>query len=388
MGQADSTFSPFFAAKTLNAPEMRAALGALAGPSPASAVTAEQGVIPGGGNTNSGLVPTSTGSGAAPAVSVSPGQCVIQRPVGGTYICTLPVAASGILLQTPLPAAGQTRIDLLCVTVVDGEADGGTPPQTNVMRLITVTGTAAASPTAPATPAGNLALYQITVNNAGALTFADVRTYTRGVGGVRFVAAGDVRAGSAPADLRVFATGQVDAWLNLTGTWAWVTIVAPSVWTQINSPWTYSGGTGGTVNFGTGGSAILRYKRAGNDLTVSYQAKYGTSPNGGTGNLSTLLPNGWATPAGRDQWIAAHLYVNDPISGYAGDYAGMALVGGSGGGSGGVLPFFPLNINTTQIGAHKIADTAGVPGHSIPLIGGGYAQGGLIHVFGTIEIAS
>lgn len=385
MGSTPSSMPPWFASTKLTSPSMRQALGAIWADGPVANSGSEAGVVPGGGNSNSAFAPTASGTPTNPSITVAPGQAVVQN-TGGTYICTLPSSVI-VTIDLALPSAGQSRYDVLCVSVTDSEFTSSTLG-TDTMNLITVAGTSAASPAVPSVPAGYLPLYTVLVTNAGGLTFTDVRTFTRGVGGIRFAQVGDIRAGSYPQDMRVFATGQVDCWLNLTGTWTWVTIIAPSVWTQLNAPWTYSGGAGGTVNFGAGGSAICRYKRSGNDLTVSYQAKYGTSPNGGTGTLSTLLPNGWTTPTGRDQWIAAHLYVNDSVSGYVGDYAGMALVGGSGGGNGGVLPFFPLNISTTQMNAHKIADTAGVPGHSVPQIGGGYAQGGLIHAFGTVEINS
>lgn len=390
MGSTTSTISPFFAAKTLNASEMRYALEAAFNPSPSSVMAAETGVIAGGGNTNTAFVPTSVGTGGAPAISVAPGQCVIQRPTGGTYVCTLPTASSNILIDTPLPSSGQTRIDVLCASVVDGEADGGTPPQTNTLTLTTVKGTAGASPTPPATPAGSLALYRVTVNNAGALTFTDVRTYTRATGGIRPVAAGDVRAGSSPGDLRIFSTGQIDAWINPTGSWAWVTIVAPSVWTQVNVPWT---SPGGACSFGSGSgpggpaAAYCRYKRAGNDLSISYNSIFGSSGiSMGTGSITTVLPNGWVTPTGRDQWIPAHLWVNDSVSGLVADFAGLALITG---GSNTVWPFFLIQAQNTNIGQWKVADTLGVPGHSIPLIIAGFAQGGSIQIGpATIEIAS
>jgi hypothetical protein len=391
MATVNSAITPWFATSQLTSPEARWSLAAAFAQDQTSGINPEGGVLPGGGNVNGAFVPTSNGTAANPSVSVAPGQCVINRPVGGVYICTWN-AAQTVALDLSLPASGQTRIDLLVAEVVDPEADSGSTSGT-VFRVRTVAGVASASPSAPSVPSGTIPLWQWTVSNAGAITnITSRRQWTRAPGGVRLVEPNDTRNGSYPGDLRIFATGQIDAWLNNGSGWGWLTIVAPAVWTQVSIPWTYAGGGGtpaGTANFGVGGTNLCRYKRVGNDLTVSYEAKYGTgNPNMGTGNVSTLLPNGWTTPAGRDQWIPAHLWVNDPVSGYVGDFAGMALVGGGGGGSGGVLPFFPQNINTTKIIGHRVAGTAGVPGGSIPLIGGGYAQGGLIHAFGTVEIAS
>ncbi|MCW2904698.1 MAG: hypothetical protein JWO67_6963 [Streptosporangiaceae bacterium] len=385
MGSVVSTMAPFFAAKTINAPAMRQAMGAIWADGPVG-IGAETGVVPSGGNSQGSFSPTSVGSSSAPAVSLSPGQCVIQRPTGGTYVCTLPVASGNITLTTPLPASGQTRIDVVCASVVDGEADGGTPPQTNTLTLSTVTGTAAASPTVPSVPAGFLPLWNVTVNNAGALTFADARIFTRGVGGVRFVQAGDTRAGSYPADLRIFATGQVDCWLNPTGTWAWITIVAPSVWTQVSLPYSYAGGSGGTCNLGTTGSTLCRYKRAGNDLALSYEALWGGPPyNMGNGAINTVLPNGWVTPTGRDQWMPCQLFVNDSVSGFTGNMAGLALVKS---GSNQVRPYFPRDGGFSWLFPYTVQQTIGTPGQSYPQVGNGYAQGGSLHIAGTIELAS
>jgi len=384
VGSVASSMAPFFAAKNVNAPAMRMAMGAIWADAPGNINIAETGVVPGGGNLNTAFTPTSVGSGSAPAVSLAPGQCVIQRPIGGTYVGTLPVASGNITIQTPLPASAQTRIDVVCASIVDGEADGGAPQQPLQLVLSTVTGTAAASPTVPA---GYLPLYTITVNNAGALTFADVRTYTRGVGGMRFVGAGDIRPGSYPADVRIFAGGGVDAWLNPTGTWAWVPIVAPSVWTQTTAVLTVISGT--SIGLGTGGSQIVRYKRTGNDLAVSYAFNWGSAPfSNPAGSVVTALPNGVVTPPGRDQWIPCHLWVNDPTSGVTLDFAGMALVNA---GSNQLRPFFPRLagslLNAISIQPYLIATGAG-PGVGCPAIPAGYPIGGALHINGTLELAS
>lgn len=385
MGSVNASNAPYFASTALNAPQMRLAMGAVWADSPSGAGT-EAGVVPSGGNANSAFTPSSTGSAGAPAITVQPGQCVIQRAVGGTYVGTLTASVS-LLIDTPLPSAGQTRWDVLCATIVDGEADGGTPPQTCALQFITVKGTAGASPSVPSVPAGYLPLYNVLVTNGGSLTFTDVRTFTRGVGGLRFVAAGDVRAGSYPADQRIFATGQVDTWLFVNSTWQWITTTAPAIWTQINVNYSYAGGSGGTINFGTGGTSICRYKRSSNDLALSYEAILGSAGwNMGTGRLSTVLPNGWVTPAGRDQWIPCHLYCNDAVSGFNGDIAGLALVNG---GSNVITPWFPINpASNVWMQPYLVVVTAGVNGQSVPVVPGGYAMPTRLHIAGSLELAS
>lgn len=386
MGSVDITaVRPWFATSTLTAPSMRWALAAVLGKSPTSAVQPEAGVIPGGGAAQPAFVPSSNGSSSAPSVSVAPGQCVVVSALGHPYICTLPAAAT-VLLDTPLPASGLTRIDVLCARVVDTEADGGGTD--NRLRLQTVTGTAAASPAVPAIPAGYLPLFRMIVSNAGAITnIISVRSWTRGPGGVRFVEPGDTRAGSHAGDLRIFATGQIDAWIA----GQWLTVVSPAAWTEENIDWTYQGstdgGTGasGTVNFGSGGSSKVRWKRAGNDLQATWTATYGTGYNTGSGSLRTKLPGG-LTSVARRHILPAHLYVDDALSGTRTDWLGFAYVPPS---SQQVWPYFPLSNTECRMFTHLVAVTPGVTGQSRPTIIGGYAAGGVLAIGpGTVEVAS
>lgn len=372
MASADSTISPWFASATLTSPELRWALAAAFGKSPTSALLPEAGVIPGGGTTQPAFTPSSNGSASNPSVSVAPGQCVVVSALGNPYVCTLPAAVT-VALDLSLPAAGLSRIDVLCARVLDTEADSsGT---SNVLRLQTVTGTAAASPAAPTVPSGYLPLFRMTVNNAGTISaVTDLRAFTRGPGAPRLVATADARAGSHPGDLRIFATGQIDVWV----TGAWLTVVAPSAWTEVAVAWTYEGSSGGgtgasgTVNFGSGGSSICGYKRAGSDLMCRWNAIYGTGFDTGSGQLRTVLPNGYTSVA-RRQFIPAHLWVNDPVSGTQTDWIGFAYIPPS---SQLVYPYFPLSNTESRAFTHLVAVTPGVTGQSRPTIISGYAAGG------------
>jgi hypothetical protein len=385
MGFADSSTSPWFASGTVTSPEARYALAAAFAKATSSAVNAETGVVP----ASSGpFTPSSNGTALAPSVSVAPGQCVVQTAVGGTYVCTLPAAVT-VTVDTPLPSGANTRKDVLCARVLDSEAGDGLG-STGRLRLETVTGTAGVSPSTPSTPSGYLALYVITVNSSGALTLSDVRSYTRGVGGARFVQTGDTRDGSHTGDLRIFATGQIDAWLSS----AWITIVAPAVWTQTTVAYTYAGNGGsvaqGTVGFGAAGTSIVRYKRTGNDLTVSYQATWSGNNDysGGVGQIWTVLPNSWVTPAGRKQWLTCELWARTPDNSWSGDFVGQAYVAAA---SNVVQPYFQTNVGDVPVSMlpYKIADSIGVPGHSVPYNGSGrFAEGGSINIYGTIELAS
>lgn len=347
MASADSSVSPFFANSSLNSNEMRYALAAAFADGPGgSGVTAETGVVPSsftaapGSLSSAGpFAPSSNGSSSAPSVSVTPGQCIIQTAAGGTYVCTLPAAAT-VALDLALPASGQSRIDVLCGRVLDTEADSsGT---SNVFRLQTVTGTSSATPSVPSVPAGYLPLFNVTVNNAGSITaITSVRTWTRGVGGLRFVEPGDTRAGSYPTDLRIFATGQIDAWIN----GVWLNLVTPTAWTQTNANFNYLGAgsiPAGTVTPGSGGAATVAYKIAGKDLWVDYNLSMGTTGvGGGAGGISVTLPAGFV--AARTAWVPCHVYVNaEPgFSSTAVDVSGMATIDS---GSSTIRPLFPIGV--------------------------------------------
>lgn len=373
-GSAYSTVTPFFAGSQLTSPEIRWGMSAAFARGPGASLVAEAGVIPGGGNT--AFTPTVISGGSSPKVSVAPGQAVVSR-ASGTYIGTLPMPVL-IDLPLPLPPSGQNRIDILVAEVIDPEADTGTTRGT-MFQLRVIPGVPGTSASTGSVPNGAVALFGWrTDNNGNIAQITSFRSWTRAAGGVRPLDAEDGLMGSYPGDLRIFPTGQLDAWLNA----AWITVVSPAVWTEIDSPWTYSGtgaGDGGTTNFGNGSTAKCRYKRIGNDLTLSYAALFGTAPFMGAGPVSTVLPNNWTTPTGRDQWIPCHIWVKDAI---VTDVAGMALIVG---GSNVITPFFPDFYPGMH--AYRVAAAPGVPGHSVPVVPNGYAQGGSIHIGpGLIEL--
>lgn len=77
--------------------------------------------------------------------------------------------------------ATYSRIDLIVLRVYDNEADGGT---TYSAVPLPVTGTPAAVPVAPATPAGTIVLAQCTVPPTGTVTVSTVaRQHTSALGG-------------------------------------------------------------------------------------------------------------------------------------------------------------------------------------------------------------
>lgn len=376
MASVNLSISPWFGSGALTSPELRYALGALCAVPAGSNLGSETGVFP---SVNGLLV-----SGGSGLVTVQPGACVVQNAVtAGTYVVTVPIATNVAVTAQ----ATNARIDRVCVQVQDSDAGDGSGVTPLQARLFTVEGTPAASPTPATPPSGSLILAEIRVSSSGITNVTDKRQFTRASGGIRVGTTNDTRSGSYPGDTRVWSDGRIDIW---TGS-AWVSAAAPSVWTQTNVTYNFDGFGGnpaGQVSFGSTGTSFVRYKRAGNDLTVSYAARYGgTGLNGGTGNITTTLPGGMVGQAQRDQWIPCQLWVNNSDSGISQDWAGMALIQSN---SNVVRPYFPWNTGpqSTGIAPHKIANSVGVPGFSVPYVAGGFAQGGTIHIGpGVVEVA-
>jgi hypothetical protein len=92
-------------------------------------------------------------------VSILQGQAVVPSPNStGSLLCTSD--ATEYVGIAGAPASGSNRIDLVILQVRGNDLDGGA---NNDFIFTTVTGTAAASPVAPATPAGALCLAQVYV---------------------------------------------------------------------------------------------------------------------------------------------------------------------------------------------------------------------------------
>lgn len=103
---------------------------------------------------------TQRAAGSNMSVDVAPGTAYIAGDTGsGTrgYI-----QASDAVVNVPIdaPPGSNSRIDLICIHIEDAAVGGGV---NNRGTLLPVTGTSAASPTAPAVPANAIKLAEITV---------------------------------------------------------------------------------------------------------------------------------------------------------------------------------------------------------------------------------
>lgn len=372
MAVTASAVDPWFVNTALQSNEARFALAALVGRSPSDLIAAETGVLPSG---DAAFQPTSNGTSTAPKVSVDRGFCVVQTAAGGTYICTWPTAQP-VSLTAP---ASNPRIDTLCARVRDTDVDSS---GVKLFELITVDGTPAASPVAPAIPSGYLPLYDIRVGStaqSGALTITDRRTYTRGAGGIRYCPDWDLgRNGSYPGDLRVRANGAIDAWLGSS----WITVASPSVWTQF-TPVLYTQNSG-AQNLGTGGSAIGRYLIVGKVMHLRYIFRGGTGTAYGWGDVYTQLPPGIVAAPSEETQILAKLNAHWPVGTLYAIWNGLCFINSS---TNRMSLWFPVSSSRSDLTTYRISgDAAGTAGTGFPQVPAGFPTPGILVIQGTVEI--
>jgi hypothetical protein len=101
---------------------------------------------------------------SAMTLNVAPGSVAVPTPNNtGTTLCVSDAVEQVTLAAAP--GAGSNRIDLVCCQARGTDLDGGA---NNDFVFVPVTGTAAASPVAPAVPPGAVALASILVPGASA----------------------------------------------------------------------------------------------------------------------------------------------------------------------------------------------------------------------------
>lgn len=123
-------------------------------------------------------------------ITVGPGSFVVQAtgsPASGGYQSTLPSSATLTVLTAD---PNNPRIDIVCA----GVTDTGGATSSGWVQIIT--GTAAATPAAPAAPANSIVLARISVAKGAtsitAAAISDVRPYTVTAGGILPAAKGSV----------------------------------------------------------------------------------------------------------------------------------------------------------------------------------------------------
>lgn len=345
--------------------DWRAGLTAPLMPSVSSSISADGGLLPGKTNAEA----TSTGTGVAPKTTIAPYRVVVPSTTNYGWIAVSPASTQ---VDHAAPHATLPRIDIVVARINSGS-----------LWTEVKTGTAASSPVAPSPDADSEVLWEVTVPTSGTLTYTSRRRWTVAVGGVRTLSGTD-RNGVYPNELRADpTTGRVDEWIN----GSWVPIATPAVYSSFTPVLTYEGGSGGTVNMGTGSSAQCRYIQLGKSLKVDYMFTWGTPPfNGGTGTIHTTLPPGFTSSTLGDQRMVCHLWARspgDPTTAPQTDWNGNGLIRPN---TNIIYPMLTRSTTNAQIGLYSIAQTAGVAGQGVPLVPSGFGEGGRLELHGWIEI--
>lgn len=229
-----------------------------------------------------------------PNMSVNVGSGVIFIPgtestAQGVYVCENDGQVN--LGIATAPGTGLNRIDLVVAKVQDSAYSGST----NAWSLAVVTGTAAASPSAPTPPPNSITLANVFVGaNVTSITngnITDTRPpYAAGLGGIaRTISTAHPSAPSQGDFITETDTGNILRW---DGT-AW-NIVASSVtygaWTTYAPTW-----LGTVTNPAIGnGTITARYMQIGKTVHTSGRINMGSSTTFGSGDWHVTLP---VTPA-------------------------------------------------------------------------------------------
>lgn len=269
---------------------------------PSGPLMSRDGVIPGspnGDETVSGL--QVTGGATGMSAKVSPGRAVVQSTeVAGAYPVYVPEYTS-ITFADGDP--GNPRVDLVVVRIYDNDQDASNK---TAAAIEIVQGTPSASPTAPPTPSGSLALAEVTVpagasTGAGGLNWKsavkDRRRVTVAVGGIIPRGWGLGFNGAYPGQYRDTGVG-LERWDG--SVWKPYPDPIPS-WQSYTPKW---GAENGPQPKTGNGSVTGRYIKVGNEVRFYASLSIGTTSNWGgsghNGNWYLTLPVPPAVP------IAAH----------------------------------------------------------------------------------
>jgi hypothetical protein len=274
-------------APTYNAQELRQLDSPILMPGPASSPFSGRS---GRQVNNSGLAVTVTPTGNG-SVSVSAGAGVIYDnayAINGAWRFALPTAKTGIALAAR-PGAGTTRYDLVVARIYDSGIGVGAVKE---LKIEVVTGTASATPSAPALPALSMLLSTlgpITSTSGAAIPKVDSSAVTVAAGGVLPVATDTERdaleaAGIAYPGLAVFniQRGRIEMF------------VSAGVWDYPGRPQAYTPSVTGVPTSGNVG----RFTRIGKLITVEF--KLGVT-GAATADIVMSLPSTPQTGAGTPQ---------------------------------------------------------------------------------------
>lgn len=369
----------------VNAIAARYGTGALAQPAPGSTFTWAGGVYPGdsSGTTISDYQCTQTTPSATMAALVQAGQAQVYRSLGGPYQGT-----STASFTVAIGAANTSpRIDYLVMRFRDIGLDSSGSAVATYAPIV-LPGTPSGSPVEPtgSLTDGDLLIAAVTVraNTTSILTsdISDRRVFNTARGGIYPKSSTDTRNGAYAGHTRYNLTsGSVETWDGS----AWQVIAAPYVWSSFTPTLTYQGaggggsGSPGTVNLGTGGTALGRYLQVGKTLSLRYVFNGGTSPNGGSGSIYTVLPGSFVSAMNGETQILAKL--NTPAT--SGIWNGVCFIPAN---STQMFLYFPNSQSDNRLNQWMVANSPGVTGTGVPAVAGQLSNPSVLVVQGIVEV--
>lgn len=310
------------------------------------------------------------------------GNAQIGRQNNGPYLGTS-TAAQQVTLTTA--NSSNPRIDYVIIRSADPGVDSS--PNKSWFPVVLV-GTPAAIPGEPAAQLtdGDLLIAAVTVRTGTSTILAgdisDRRQYCAARGGVYVKSAIDTRPGSYPGQLRYNPTSKAYETWDADAV-AWTLVVTPSVgWTQY-TPRLIAAGTGTDVFRGDGATTFGRYQQVGKFVSVFMYFGWGSPPyNGHYGNITATMPSGMRSVVCQTQWTLAHIFIDHQpggswsIPGQGAVYSNTTTI----------EPRFPIDTSHSNLGTYRIATSQGAGGTGIPLISGGFPEGGELILNGTYEV--
>lgn len=223
------------------------------------------------------------------SATVQPGICVVPAPnsTSGPYVCAIPTAKT--ITLPAKPGAGLQRRDLVVVRVYD-EDIAEAPTTLREVRIELVTGSAAASPSAPALPLMAYTVGELNSTSTATTVQSTNLSRTWSAGGVGVVYSQTERDALALYDGLIVYRDDLDVFDHrVAGAW--------QQWPETDTGWTTLGGPAGAFTNAT--FHPVRVRRRGPHVTL--QGTLERSPSQTWGPASPIV----------DLWTLATTYRPD-----------------------------------------------------------------------------
>ena len=364
-----------------SAADARFTLGNFGQPSPSGTFTFADGVYPSAmaSGVVLDLLVTATSPSPTFAVSRNWGGGQVGRANYGPYQCA---STNPETITFDAPHASNPRIDYVVMRVQDPGIDSS---PTKSWLPVVLKGTAAVSPLEPSALVQDydllLAAVTIRAGTASILPgdISDRRVFVASRGAPYLKSAVDVRNGAFPGMMRYdLAARTYETWNTEAD--AWVAVVPSNPWVSYTPILQTTNGN--TVNLGGGGFASGRYQIIGKICHIYMYFAWGSAPyNGGSGTIWSPLPNNIHSVNNRTQWVQSHLWVRN--SAMIADFHGQGAVYAN---YNSITPWFVNSRSDNATQPYRIATTAGAAGTGVPLVSGGFPEGGELIINGEFEI--